>query len=171
MHTEQTPTVAGHHLFGAFNGFAGSQFRIFCQYVACHGVAIGCDNTWNDEQQRPQQNIDTLEKSGAGSRLPKLEIAEHGAYLGFFLPIHQIQIELHIADLYDTAKNKQRNADDNSNNCKIYRNSSKEDKEKYKQKDCCEAIGVRFLTAQNRHKTVTGRKSLHNLLFLCKIPL
>jgi len=34
----------------------------------------------------------------------------------------------------------------------------KEDKEKYKQKDCCEAIGVRFLTAQNRHKTDTGRE-------------
>jgi hypothetical protein len=44
-----------------------------------------------------------------------MEITEHSTYLGFLPPIHQIQIELHIAYFYDTAKDKQSNT---GNDCK-----------------------------------------------------
>ena len=88
---------------------------MLCQNELCHSVAVGGNDTGDDKEQRPKQDIHALEQLCDSGSLPVGEVAEQGLKCGF-TAIHQIQIEPGIANTDNAAQHEIDNSHNDGGN-------------------------------------------------------
>ena len=100
---KQLGFVAVHQIFGKPDGLGSGKLRMLRQDKGGHGIGIALDDTGDDEQQAPQESIETaqepLGKTGA-------EIVEFGEQVveGGFFPVMLLQQEIRVTHLKDTTQ-------------------------------------------------------------------
>ena len=119
IQAEQTKLVAIHHFPEECNDIIRVIFGIFRQYVRCHGVTEAFDDAGDDEQQRPQEGVDSDKQIHNEAVTKSVELGEE-IFKPRFFSIHQIQIEVGIYEFSCTADNERNdhfNHGDNKKNC------------------------------------------------------
>ena len=110
MQAEQAPSVSVHHLFGPPDCLAGGKLRMLRQDITGHGIAVGGDDAWYNQKQRPEKDIDGLQNLGNDGSLPDGEAGEQNAKRRH-LPIRQRQVEAGVADCYDASQQQEQEAE------------------------------------------------------------
>ena len=97
---------AVHHGLGLGQGFAGSQVGVIRQQELRHGIAVGRHDAGNDQQQRPEEDIEGLEQPGQGGGLPVGEVGEEGLHRRP-LPVQKVQVEAGVAHAHHAAQGEE----------------------------------------------------------------